>query len=153
MPIPVVQATLAASAGRDHKRIAARRAVATEFFKQHLFAEEGDWNLVRRAMQSIDFAQPVSIGPHPPAPRRLATLASQSHLGPGFLVEQPQESAAAPEWFLIDPAASYLKWFAPYVSDDRQKGVGGKPGVARFFVPAARTPKGARLAAKEGPAR
>jgi hypothetical protein len=151
MPVATSEERLAASPGDDVKRAIARRAVAQAFFKKHVFEPEKDWDLVIRALQCIDYAQPVFVGPMPAAPKRLVG-AARSPLGAGFFAEQPPKGAKV-EWWHISPEAPYLKWYAPYVIDDggQKSGAGGKAGEARYFVPAARSSKGARLAIPERP--
>ena len=145
MPVLTSEERLAASLGEDAKRAAARRSIAQGFLKTHVFELEGDWDLVVRALQCIDYTQPVVVGPAPAAPKRLAALPA-SVLGLGFFLEQPPKSLTKVEWWYVAPEAPYLKWFAPYVRDDEKS---GKSGDARYFVPAARSSKGARLAIPE----
>ena len=145
MPVATNDARLAASPGTDSKRRQAREEVAREFLRIHLFEVEGDWDLVRRTLQCIDFAQPVEAGPMPPCPPRLLSLTPGNLLGEGFFALHPSEgpNAATPKgqhWWRIAPEASYLRW-STFPSD--------RAGEARFYVPAARTSKGAGQASKE----
>jgi len=147
MPVAASETRLAASPGTDGKRIAARRAVALDFLKTHVFERDQDWGWVQRAAQCIDYGQPVSVGPHPAPPRRVAAITSAA-LGLGFFTEQGPSGV---EYWLIAPEAPYLKWYAPYVMDDggaRPKGA-GLAGDARYLVPAARAASGVRLAVRE----
>lgn len=135
MPVQASEARLAASKGADDKRMRAREAVAREFFIKHIYDAGGTYEEVRRAVQCIDLAQPVVIGPPPDAPKRLVQLVS-SLLGVGFFAERAPEGAKV-VWWAIAPEAPYLKWFAPFVPG--AEGPSGTEGDARYFVPAART--------------
>jgi hypothetical protein len=148
MPVAANDMRLAASPGADAKRKAARWSVAQDFFGKHLYQPEQDWELVRRAMQCIDMEQPVVVGPPPIGAKRLV-MPAMSALGPGFFSEQPARGTAKVEWWRIAPEAPYLKWFAPFVMIDDGKPPAGRLGEARYFVPAARSSKGAGLAIPE----
>lgn len=146
MPVAADDARLAASAGDDTKRLLAREAVAREFFRAHLFELEGDWDVVRRALQCIDYREPVVAGPMPSCPKRLLTLPVGNALGAGFFALHPAEGPnAAPgrgqEYWVIAPEAPYLRWSSVSTAE--------RAGETRFYVPAARTSKGAGLASKE----
>jgi hypothetical protein len=133
MPIQASEARLAASPGDDQKRILARKSVAQEFLRDHVFDPgDADWDYCRRVLQTIDYAQPVVAGPAPPAPKRLAAIGKHM-LGAGFFTEQPK--AGGGDWWSFAPNAPYLKWCAPFLEDDTKL---GGPGDNRWFIPAAR---------------
>ena len=120
----------AAIPGAELERVRLRRMVATQFFDDHIHQITGDWEEPRRALQTIDFTQPVSVGP-PGAPARLFALKSP-FLNGGFFAEQPGAGDEQPVVWQVPPNAPFLKWFA--FADPRQK-----PGSeARYFIPAAR---------------
>lgn len=148
MPVAVNDQRLAASLGSDSKRIAIRRHVAEDFLSTHLFEVEGNWQIVRRALQCVDFAQPIVIGPYPPPPRRVAGLAAHSAFGAGFFSLEAPKGVTPVDWWLIAPEAPYMKWFAPFIAND-DSARAGKPGEGRLFVPAARTKAGARLVIRD----
>lgn len=147
MPVVASQARLAASPGHDAKRAMARRAVALEFFKEHIFgADAQSWPVVQRAMQCIDFARPVLVGPDPAPPRRLAALPPDGPLGAGFFGDAPSPKADRVDWYVVAPDAVYLKYFAPAV-----RGVSRVRTAppARYFLPGARLTKGPSVVTKE----
>ena len=133
MPQPVDETSLAASVGADHKRAVARQNVARAFLERHLFEaepeRERDWELVRRALQCIDFQRPVVIGPKPPPPLRLAPL-SGSPLGPGFFAELPADGSGPAQ--PIDQDAAYMRYYT------RSDAAEQTAGTQRFFIPRAR---------------
>lgn len=145
MPIPSSDAVLASSPGTDAKRKAARRALALEFLSMHLYEAEGDWNLVTRALLCMDLDEPVVVGPHPAAPKRLVAL-PQHALGQGFFAAEPSPSDPAPLWRNISPESRYLKWSSPVAAS--QKGLDAQLR-ARYLVPGARLRAGARPLVKE----
>jgi len=126
---------LAAAAGSTVQQQRARSEVATEFFEKNIYDGGGDWNEIRRALQCIDFAQPVLIGPSPAAPARLVVVGASPRAQPGYFAEKPPATILKPTWWTIAPEAPYLKWFLPFVSGSDGSGA---TGDARFFVPAAR---------------
>jgi hypothetical protein len=136
---PPTQEQLAASPGFDRSRLTARRALVREFLEA-IYAMDGDAAWVQRVMQTIDYAQPVMLGPPPAAPRRLWELSSRA-LGPGFFTENP--SAAPLASWSISPDAAFLKWFALSGEPERT------PGEARYLIPAARLAGGALMARRD----
>lgn len=148
MPVAVNDQRLAASLGADMKRTFIRRTVAEDFFTTHLFDKEGNWQIVRRVLQCIDYRQPVVVGPFPAAPRRVAALSQHSAFGAGFFSLDPVKGVTPVDWWLIAPEAPYIKWFAPFVAAaDTSRP--GKVGDGRLFVPAARTKSAGRLVVRE----
>lgn len=150
MPIAVNDQRLAASPGDDLKRAMVRMKVAEDFFITHIFEPENNWQLVRRIMQTIDFKQPIVIGPFPAAPKRVAAMPKSAVLGAGFFAVDPPKNFPSLEWWLVAPEAPYMRWHAPYVADaaipeDR----GGKAGEGRIFIPAVRTKTAARLVVRD----
>ncbi|HTJ81666.1 MAG TPA: hypothetical protein VL400_08065 [Polyangiaceae bacterium] len=148
MPVPVSEIELAATIGSDVKRGCARRNVAREFFQTYIFDadKEPDYRVVRRAMQVIDFSQPVLIGPPPAGPRRLAAVSPKGGLGEGFFAEVPP-SGMPPEYWLFTPDAVYLKFYQPIVWSKAD--TANKMGEARYFFPGARNPQGKRVATRD----
>jgi hypothetical protein len=148
MPVPADQTKLAASPGHDVKRDVARRKVVLEFLKEQLFEADAkkDWNVVRRALQCVDYGRPVTIGPMPPAPRRLVALPKGSRLGAGFFAEAPPRGAEGAAWWVIAPEAVYLKYYAASVYADARP---AEAEIVRYFIPGARNPQGDRVATKE----
>ncbi len=155
MPVPAQDAALAASPGFDVKRERARRTVALEFFKLHIFEADTkkDWSVVQKALQCIDYQRPVTFGPMPPAPARLQSLPRGGPLGAGFFREippSPPPAAAdrrgAPEAFTVSPEAVYMKFFAPTVGVDA---VSDPIVCARYFLPGARSQKGRVVVTRE----
>jgi hypothetical protein len=148
VPIAVGDERLAASPGRDAKRVEARRALAMEFFREHLYEADGakDWSVVRRAMQTVDLAYPVERGPAPSAPKRLVALPLKNGLGPGFFGAAAHDGLVA-EAYAIAPEALYLRYVAPAIRDQDEPVV--RPEEMRYFLPQVRQPKGARVATKE----
>jgi len=144
MPIAVEQERLAAIAGDDPKRAAARRAVALDFFQRHIFEAGEPWEIVQRALQCIDVRQPVVIGPPPAPPRQLVALPPDGWIGAGFFAEKPPAELDSPVVWVVSPDARFLKFFAPYVADPAI--AAGAPGDARYFIPAAR--RGSSMAAR-----
>jgi hypothetical protein len=126
---------LAAGYGDDVRVQVARRQVANSFFET-IFEREQDWHWVRRALETVDFSQPVMIGPAPPLPKRLTEIFTAA-LGRGFYTETGR-SATSPGLRPIAPDAAYLKWFAPYARGDAGGDGRVGPGDARYFVPAVR---------------
>jgi hypothetical protein len=147
MPVQATEAQLAASIGHDVKRELARRAVALDFFTEHVFEADKvkDWSVVQRALQCIDLGKPVLVGPDPPAPRRLVALPPTGPLGAGFFAEAPGKDEPA-GWWVIAPEAVYLKYFAPTVRGDARARANPP---ARWFIPGVRTPRGPRVATQE----
>jgi hypothetical protein len=125
----------AAAAGNTPDQQRARREVATEFFQKNLYELGGTWDEARRALQCIDYMQPVVVGPTPAAPARLVVIGAKPLMHGGFFAEKAPATLAKPTWWTIAPEAPYLKWFLPW--SPGSEGAGSK-GDARFFVPAAR---------------
>jgi hypothetical protein len=135
----VPNAREAGQPGTERERIRLRRLVATQFFDTHIHQVTGDWMEARRALQTVDFFQPVIVGPISPMPPKLVELPGGSFLSGGFFAEQiPAGTKIKPVYWQIDVKAPLLKWYAPYVRDAKLGG-GSGPGDARYFVPAART--------------
>jgi len=148
MPVAVSQIELAATFGADVKRVYARQNVAREFFQKHMFDvdKEPDYRMVRRAMQVIDFSQPIVIGSPPAPPQRLVAVAATGGLGGGFFREMPAPGTV-PEYWLIAPDALHLKFVSPSIW--AKAGDAGKVGELRLFVPGVRNPKGKRAATRD----
>ena len=149
MPVSLDQAALAATPGHDTKRDRARRSVALEFWKQHIFEVDPkkDWSVVQKALQCIDYSRPITFGPMPTAPARLVALPTKGPLGPGFFAEAPTKGATEPvEWWTIAPDAVYMKYFVPAVVVDARVDA---TATARYFLPGARGTTQKRVASKE----
>ncbi|MFO0613580.1 MAG: hypothetical protein U0414_13370 [Polyangiaceae bacterium] len=150
MPVAVNDQRLAASLGSDTKRLSIRQKLAEDFFITHIFQPEKNWQLVRRALQTIDYAQPIVVGPFPPAPKRVAALPKSSALGAGFFAIDPPKNFPILEWWLVAPEAPYMRWAARFIlgdgpADDKS----GRPSEGRIFIPAARTKTAARLLVRD----
>lgn len=126
---------IAAAPGNTTSQRRARHDVMLEFLTRNIYEQGGDWAEVRRALQCVDYDQPVVVGPSPAAPPKLIALTGKPLLLSGFFAEKAPPTLARPTWWTIAPEAPYLKWFLPFVLG---KEGSGEAGEARFFIPAAR---------------
>lgn len=126
---------LAAAPGNAPQQRQARLEVAAEFLTKNIYEPGGDWLEVRRALQCIDLAQPVVVGPSPAAPAKLVALSGKPLLLAGFFAEKAPATMTKPTWWTVAPEAPYLKWHLPFFPGTEGSGAAGE---ARYFVPAAR---------------